>query len=84
MEHPESDGSKWEYEDIDAVDEQPADRGRKKMRDEGDREREAAFVKEEDRGTSADQTCTNEILTKMGGGGIAGEEQTNSQFQHKR
>ena len=47
MEQRESDNSESEYEDIDAIDEQPAHRGRKKTRDEDDREREAAFVKEQ-------------------------------------
>lgn len=44
IEHPESD-SESEYEDIDAVDEM--DRGRRKTRDDDDREREAAHAKED-------------------------------------
>src|SRR5699024_11021787 len=47
MEQPESGNSESEYEDIDAIDDQPADRGRKKTRDEDDREREATYVQEQ-------------------------------------
>lgn len=47
IEHPETDDSESEYEDI-AADEPSMDRGRKKTRDEDDRDREVAFVKQEE------------------------------------